>query len=201
MVWHRNAVRIYRFLLLGYPAEFRNEYGEEMETLFAARMKAESSFRLWPEVLADVVTTVPKEHLSIIAADLRYCLRVLGKSPGFVFAALLAIILGLCATTTVFSLINAVVIRSLPYDHPEHLVYMWAPAPNVTGIPRETPPGRQFVAVISDNLWQSRFGRAPDAVGKSLRIGTQSYRIVGVMRKEFSYPHGIDFPVSTNWRG
>lgn len=104
MVWHRNALRIYRALLLGYPAEFRHEYGEDMEARFAVRIKAESSFRLWPEVLADVMTTAPKEHLLILAADLRYCVRVLGRSPGFVFAALLAVILGLSATTTVFSL-------------------------------------------------------------------------------------------------
>ncbi len=209
---------------------------------------------------ADMMTTSPREHVSILAGDLRYCLRVLQKSPGFVCAALLAIILGVSATTTVFSLINAVLIRPLPYDSPERLVYMWAPAPNVGGIERETPPfyadivswqktshsfenitamrryiallqgsspqrlggarvfgnffetlgataqlgrligkdddqpGRQFVTVISDKLWRSRFGGAPDAVGKSLQIGRQRYRVVGVMRKEFSYPHGIDFP-------
>jgi hypothetical protein len=52
------------------------------------------------------------EHLHILAGDLRRAARVLTKAPGFALAALLAIVLGVTSTTVVFSLINAVLIRS-----------------------------------------------------------------------------------------
>jgi predicted permease len=54
--------------------------------------------------------------------------------------------------------------------------------------------GNQFVAVISDRLWHWRFGGDPKVLGKNIRIDRQSYRVIGIMGKEFSYPHGNDFP-------
>jgi hypothetical protein len=47
MAWHRAALRLYRALLFLYPAEFRHEYGEEMELLFAVRLRSESPLRVW----------------------------------------------------------------------------------------------------------------------------------------------------------
>ena len=78
--------------------------------------------------------------LRILAAGLGHGARVLRKTPGFVLAALLAIVLGVCATTTVFSLVHAVLLRSLPYGNPERLVYAWTPAPRVPDLPRERSP-------------------------------------------------------------
>jgi len=76
-----------------YPAEFRHEYGEEMESLFETRLKREPHLRLWLEAFADVAITAPREHLHILADDLRHGARVLAKTPRFVIAALLAIVL------------------------------------------------------------------------------------------------------------
>src|SRR5579864_6242769 len=140
MGWRRNVLRTYRVLLLLYPAEFRHEYGEEMERLFAMRLESEPRFRVLLETLADAAITAPAEHLHILAADLRHGVRALGKTPGFVVAALLAIVLGVCATTTIFSLVHAVLLRSLPYGNPERLVYVWTPAPRVSDLPRERSP-------------------------------------------------------------
>src|SRR4051812_5189081 len=117
MVSRQKGLRAYRALLFIYPAEFRHEYGDEMEHLFAMRFEREPHFRLWLDVIADAALTAPGEHLHILASDLRHGARVLAKNPRFVLAALLAIVLGVSATTTVFSLIDAVLIRSLPYGN------------------------------------------------------------------------------------
>jgi predicted permease len=134
------AIRIYRALLLAYPAEFRHEYGGEMERLFADRLRSESAAGLWLEILADVAIHAPREHFQVLAADVRHGARILAKAPAFTFVALLAMALGIGATTAVFSLINAVLIRSLPYGDAERLVYIWTPLPRFPDIPEEMGP-------------------------------------------------------------
>ncbi len=57
--------------------------------------------------------------------DLRYSLRLLLKSPGFTTVALVSIALGIGANTTVFSVINGVLLKSLPYKDPSSLVLVW----------------------------------------------------------------------------
>ena len=68
--------------------------------------------------------------------DLRYATRTLAKSPGFLIVALLSLGLGIGANTAIFSLINAIMLRALPVDHPDRLVLL-------------TDPGEGGVAVES----------------------------------------------------
>ena len=68
--------------------------------------------------------------------DLRYGLRTLSKSPGFTITAVLTLALGIGACTAIFSLVNAVLIRSLPYGDPSRLVYLYTPNPRYN-IPAE----------------------------------------------------------------
>lgn len=186
--------------------------------------------------------------------DLKYAFRILLKNPLVTVVAVATLALGIGANTAIFSVLNAVVLRPLPYADPDRLVVVWetiagnerrsvapgnftdwraqnktfsdlaatfygnfnltgdGPAERINGatvtsnlmstlgVPARL--GRTFqtdddehqdrrLAIISDSLWQRRFGRAQDVTGKTISIDESSYTVVGVM------PPGFKFPVQS----
>jgi putative ABC transport system permease protein len=60
-----------------------------------------------------------------VKQDLVYALRNLWKSPGYAAVTVLTLALGIGATTAIFSVVNGVVLKSLPYDDPDRLITIW----------------------------------------------------------------------------
>jgi predicted permease len=195
--------------------------------------------------------------LDDLAQDLRYGLRSLRRQPAFTLVTVLTLALGVGACTAIFSLVNAVLLRSLPYGDSSRLVYLFTPNPHVKDLPPEVfgpsnadsfdlkaqshsfalmtffnqkiysltagdqpervgaaqidssffstldvapligrdfndqdeQPGNNQVVIISYPLWQSLFAGAPDVLNRSVTLNDQTYRIIGVMPRDFGYPH------------
>jgi predicted permease len=187
--------------------------------------------------------------------DLRYGVRMLRQSPAFTAIAVITLALGIGANTAVFSIVDAVLLRSLPYRDPDQLVLMFdvplnrpdalsgisyrdfteclaqnrvfsrmagnafhdltltragepaivntadvtpeifpllnaKPLLGRTLLPEDGKPGAAAVAVLSENLWRSRFGSNPGLIGQSIALDMRSFTVVGILPASFRYPEG-----------
>src|SRR5687767_12259266 len=62
--------------------------------------------------------------------DVRYAIRTFLRAPGFFAAAIFTMALGIGATTAVFAVVNAVLLRPLPYKDPSRVMLLWAVMPD-----------------------------------------------------------------------
>ena len=81
-----------------------------------------------------------------LAADLRYSLRVLTRTPSFALAVVAVLALGIGANTAIFSIVNSVLLRPLPFDEPDRLVRIFHVPPQATfpGMPRFSVSAANF---------------------------------------------------------
>src|ERR1035438_1186774 len=105
------STRRFRMLLRLFPAEFRGDYGPEMEQVFAEQ-RAEVArqgdkmgiFRLWWETARGIFTNAPREHLAMLRQDSAFALRMMRKNLGFTMAAIIVLGLGIGANTAIFKI-------------------------------------------------------------------------------------------------
>ena len=117
--------RWYRGLLHLYPRDFRDEFGAEMARLYRDRGQDERWWRLWGSLLLDLIRTAPSEHLAMLRQDLPPAWRALRRTPIVTATTILTLALGVGASTAVFSVVHAVLLRPLRYSEADRLVELF----------------------------------------------------------------------------
>jgi putative ABC transport system permease protein len=122
--------------------------------------------------------------------DLRYAARLQRKNPGFTIVAVIALALGIGANTAIFSVVNTVLLRPLPYKDPERLVMVWEDA-STHGYPRDTPAAANFVdwrdqsqvfegmAAIADTSFNLTGSGDPERL-EGRRVSANMFPLLGV---------------------
>jgi putative ABC transport system permease protein len=154
----RAVLLCYRVLLLAHPRKFRRRFGAGMvqsfqegyfarhgaaRSMFAVRAMADAAanavlLRLlairdrlfWPDPLSfDQQKGRPDMWWQVLLGDARYAFRTFRRNPVFAALAVLALGLGIGANTAIFTLVDGVLLRPLPYARPDRLVMIWSTNP------------------------------------------------------------------------
>jgi putative ABC transport system permease protein len=126
--------------------------------------------------------------------DLRYALRSLLRRPSFTAIAVITLALGIGANTAIFSVVNAVLLRPLPFRHPEQLVTLWERNPK-QGYEQNAPAAGNFVdwrdqnqvfaqmAIYAPKRFNLAFGDSPERMAGAA-VSTSLFDLLGVSSAE-----------------
>jgi putative ABC transport system permease protein len=124
----RLSLRLYRLLLKLYPAGFREDYGTPLERQFRDDLAdvrgPRDLMRFWAGTVLDVVRTMPAQLAREAAQDSRHTLRLWRRSPLHTSLTVGVLAIAIGANTGVFSVLNALLLRSLPFEQPERLALL-----------------------------------------------------------------------------
>jgi hypothetical protein len=152
--------RAYRVLMLLLPAE-RRRHALELESAFLACLQRERQrlgraglLYAWLSILTDTLSAavlfrldarrrraVHAHHprgdsmMTSLWQDVRYAMRAMRRAPGFSTVVVLTLALATGATTSIFGVVNAVLLKSLPFDEPDHLVMLYEEIPRALSGP------------------------------------------------------------------
>ena len=82
--------------------------------------------------------------------DFRYALRTLRRTAGLTFVIVASLAIGIGANSAIFSVVNALLLKPLPYPDPERLVVLWLRSPGIN-IPQDWPSPGQYIDVRNEN--------------------------------------------------
>ena len=125
-------------------------------------------------------------------SDVRYAVRRLRHTPGFAAAAIITLALGIGANSAIFSAVNAVMLRPLPFKDPERLVMLWESNPergwvNETAAPANMFDWKEQVRAFEDIGGYASFSQTPTLSGvgeprqlTSVEVTGNLFRVLGV---------------------
>ncbi|AGY60749.1 FtsX-like permease family protein [Gloeobacter kilaueensis] len=186
--------QFYFFCLKLLPDEFRYEYGEPMLEMFTQRYQEErvrfgwTRAWLWLDALLDLVRVAVLEHLSLLWQDLSFALRMVKGNPLFYAMIVAVLTLAIGANTAIFSVINAVLLRSFPYPRSDQLVFIWGNSAsdpfNVVSMPDYLDwqrQGRVFSGMAIFNIWSGNLTGAgePEALDGAI-VSANFFGVLGI---------------------
>ena len=162
---------LFRIAILAYPRAFRRRFGVEMLqaaeqlrvrallpfliTGLAERWSALVRAAFWPNYRPHLYEPAGRHHMfwDTLRSDLQHAVRLATKTPLVTALTVVALALGIGATTAIFAVVNSVLMKPLPYANPDRLVVVWSNA-SQQGRPQNTmsPANYRDFATMNQTL-------------------------------------------------